>query len=246
MCQQNPLCLCVKSGRAGPFKAASESEWGVSVSTLVYGPTGLATLWRIMVQQQQRTVAKPVGLERASVWVEAGWGRWNPTSSSLFNSIQGRKEVTHPLTAVTGCTSVWWFVFSPQNWNLPRVALACDGKVENQSDWRLFNQRSDLSNTRLSCKWPKSWFKKKKKGGKSQAVWGKPPLTHTHNGQPDNTLLHLWRADTWKICFHTGPKAGQPHPQPARASLCTASSRVEELEQCEAFVTPQPPPPTFF
>lgn len=32
--------------------------------------------------------------------------------------------------------------------------------------------------------------------------------------QTDNIHLHYWRADTWKICFHTGPQAGHPHLKP--------------------------------
>lgn len=47
-------------------------------------------------------------------------------------------------------------------------------------------------------------------------------------------------ADTWKICFHTAPKAGEPHPKPKLASPCTISSRVGESEQCVAFVNPPP------
>lgn len=47
-------------------------------------------------------------------------------------------------------------------------------------------------------------------------------------------------ADTWKICFHTAPKAGEPHPKPKLASPCTTSSRVGESEQCVPFVNPPP------
>lgn len=170
--------MCVRSGRARPFKAASESGRGVSVSTLVYGPTGLATLWLVMVLQQQWTVAKPVGLERDSVWVEAGRGRWNPTSSSRFNSIQRRMEVT--LTAdscrwLSACMMVC--LLAPKLKPL-RVALACDGKVENQSDGCLIREV-----TYQTLAWaesdPNPGFKKeKKKRIISGCLWQAPAHSH--------------------------------------------------------------------
>lgn len=49
---------------------------------------------------------------------------------------------------------------------------------------------------------------------KNLIVCGKPLLIHNHKGQSDNILLHHSIADTCEICFHTSPKAGQPHPKP--------------------------------
>lgn len=71
----------------------------MSVSRLVYGPTGLATLWHALVvpplQRQQRTVVEPVGSQGINRRNGDGWeerGRWNTTSSSLSSSIQTFKR----------------------------------------------------------------------------------------------------------------------------------------------------------
>lgn len=191
----------------------------------------------------QWTVAKPVGSERESVWVEAGRGRWNPTSSFLFNSIQGRMEV-----ALTADSCHWLHVcvtvclLAPKL-KPPRVALACGEKVENPSHGCLTREV-----TYQTLAWaesdPNPGFKKKgKKKGKSQAVWGKPLLIHTHNGQPNNTLLHLWLADTWKICFHAGPKAGQPHPQPSASKSLHSRLQGGGTWAMWGFCHPLNPPP---
>lgn len=158
-----------------PFKAASESGRGVSVSTLVYGPTGLATLWRVMVQQQQQqwTVAKPVGLERESVWVEAGRGRWNPTSSSLFNSIQGRMEVTLTRWRLSLAVRLYDGL-SPRPKTETSKSRSCMWREGGKAVWRLFNQRSHLSNTRLSWKWPPHPQKRKISG----CLWQAPAHSH--------------------------------------------------------------------
>lgn len=166
-------------------------------------------------------------------------------STATTETGRSYSPVTHTHTHTSQCeVSLETCLFSLTSWKQP-TAIKTDAAV-----WQL---NADLKQEQLGwaerepespCgrrKMPK-WGEKKKK---SQAVCGKPLLIHPHNGQPDNILLYYWIADTWKICFHTSPKAGQPHPKPKLASPCTTSSRVGELEQCVAFVVFLLPPLLF-
>lgn len=113
----NKLCVClwvcvcaVYINQVMWHKASKRQQWKlpacegvVTMSWLVYSPTGPATLWHVMmVQQLQRTVAKPVGLEktRESMWEggrERKWPLGKMKSNFLFPQQPREKHGGHTL-----------------------------------------------------------------------------------------------------------------------------------------------------
>lgn len=107
------------------------------------------------------------------------------------------------------------------------------------------DDRHRLASTLLSWKWHKTLFLFFiffwREAGKFSGCWGQNGLIHVDNGQPgdgSHPVLPRWHLGD---LFSHRPSGWTTSPTASTSKSLHRSSRVEEPEQCQAFVAIPPP-----